>query len=95
MTVEGFLGELKDHAPRAAWSEFVCIRAECDGRRFCPVTFVLYATVGKALKPEKFGTAGSMLGLSEEDTLALASSADGTFPGSQKTKDLIREAVGL
>lgn len=95
MTVRGFLRLLRSHAPRAKWREFAVIRAECDGREFCPLTFVLYAVRGTLLGPSKFDRAGRLLGLSERDTLSLAASADGTYPGSQDTKDLIRKAVGL
>lgn len=95
MTIKTFYKKLREHAVIFNWRlEGSYIRGHTkDNKCFCPVTALAYAIHGKIFTTGRFDEAGTLLGLSNEDSryIAIRSDDSSRKPGRRT----LMKAVGL
>ena len=84
LKAEGFVGALEDLPPEKyrQFREGRSIRTSIDGQLTCPIIAVYHKRTGMLLPNVKWQDAANVLGLSFDEAVAIASSADGSTNGT-------------
>jgi hypothetical protein len=68
--------------------ERVFFRVKCDGKTFCPITFLYYTKKRKYISMVKYYEAGMEIGLNSDEVFTIVHSADETFEAPSYSQEI-------